>query len=80
MLYAFAIYIIFQDSNTNSTDGSSNLDQGEAYIRKYSFTQRTVAIWNNLPSKVVTAPTVMSFWENQPRKYNYSHEIVINTT
>ena len=20
------------------------------------------------------------FWENQPRKYNYSHEIVINTT
>ena len=38
-------------------------------------------------SKVVTAPTTMSFesrldkfWENQPRKYNYSHEIVINTT
>jgi hypothetical protein len=20
------------------------------------------------------------FWENQPRKYNYSHDIVINTT
>jgi hypothetical protein len=20
------------------------------------------------------------FWENRPRKYNYSHEIVINTT
>jgi hypothetical protein len=56
-------------------------------IRKYSFTQRTVEIWNNLTSKVVTAPTIMSFesrldkfWENQPRKYNYSHEIVINTT
>jgi hypothetical protein len=56
-------------------------------IRKYSFTQRTVEIWNNLTSKVVTAPTTMSFesrldkfWENQPRKYNYSHEIVINTT
>jgi hypothetical protein len=55
--------------------------------RKYSFTQRTVEIWNNLPSKVVTAPTIMSFesrldkfWENQPRKYNYSHEIVISTT
>jgi hypothetical protein len=51
------------------------------------FTQRTVEIWNNLTSKVVTAPTTMSFesrldkfWENQPRKYNYSHEIVINTT
>jgi hypothetical protein len=48
---------------------------------------RTVDIWNNLTSKVVTAPTTMSFesrldkfWENQPRKYNYSHEIVINTT
>jgi hypothetical protein len=69
-------------------------------IRKYSFTQRTsirllsnirkqttVEIWSNLPSKVVTALTIMSFesrldkfWENQPRKYNYSHEIVINTT
>jgi hypothetical protein len=56
-------------------------------IRKYSFTQRTVEIWNNLTFKVVTAPTTMSsesrldkFWENQPRKYNYSHEIVINTT
>ena len=42
---------------------------------------------NNLTSKVVAAPTTMSFesrldkfWENQPRKYNYSHEIVINTT
>jgi hypothetical protein len=30
-------------------------------IRKYSFTQRTVEIWNNLTSKVVTAPTIMSF-------------------
>jgi hypothetical protein len=30
-------------------------------IRKYSFTQRTVEIWNNLPSRVVTAPTTMSF-------------------
>jgi hypothetical protein len=56
-------------------------------IRKYSFTQRTVEIWNNLTSKVVTAPTIMSFgsrldkfWGNQPRKYNYSHEIVISTT
>ena len=56
-------------------------------IRKYSFTQRTVEIWNNLTSKVVRAPSTMlfesrldKFWENQPRKYNYSHKIVINTT
>ena len=56
-------------------------------IRKYSFTHRTVEIWNHLTSKVITAPITMSFesrldkfWENQPRKYNYSHEIVINTT
>jgi hypothetical protein len=52
-----------------------------------ALSQRTVEIWNNLTSKVVTAPTTMSFesrldkfWENQPRKYNYSHQIVINTT
>jgi hypothetical protein len=56
-------------------------------IRKYSFTQRTVEIWNNLTSKVVRAPTTMlfesrldKFGENQPRKYNNSHDIVINTT
>ena len=56
-------------------------------IRKYSFTQRTFEIWNNLTSKVVTATTIGSiesrldtFWENQPGKYNYSHDIVINTT
>ena len=29
-------------------------------IRKYSFTQRTVEIWNDLTFKVVTAPTTMS--------------------
>jgi hypothetical protein len=53
-------------------------------IRKYSFTQRIAEIWNNLTSKVVTAPTTMSFesrldkfWENQPRKYNYSQYIFI---
>ena len=58
-------------------------------LRKYSFTQRTVKIWNNLPSKVVSAPTIKQFesrldkfWENQPRKYDYSQEIQIitNTT
>ena len=43
-------------------------------IRKYSFTQRTVEIWNNLTSKVVTAPTIMS------NSGKISHEIVINTT
>ena len=58
-------------------------------LRKYSFTQRTVKIWNNLPSKVVSAPTIKQFesrldkfWENQPRKYDYSQDIqmITNTT
>jgi len=43
--------------------------------------------WNNLPSSVVSAPTVRSFegrldklWENQPRKYDYNQAILMNTT
>jgi hypothetical protein len=32
-------------------------------------------IWTN---KILSY--LILFWENQPRKYNYSHEIAINTT
>ena len=46
--------------------------------RQTFFTQRVVEIWNNLPSKVVNAPTVKSFenrldkiWHNQDILYNF---------
>ena len=46
-------------------------------IRKYSFTQRTVEIWNNLTSKVVTTPTNMSFESRLDKFWKISQE---NTT
>ena len=46
-------------------------------IRKYCFRVRIVKHWNNLPDKVVMAPSVNSFknqldkyWEDHPLKYN----------
>ena len=51
-------------------------------VRKYSFVHRSVDIWNNLPSSVVSAKTVKSFearldrhWQEQPLYYNYSESI-----
>jgi len=81
------MYLTSYEQEMNQQQEVINKSHSRLDIRKYSFTQRTVEIWNNLPSRVVTVPTIMSFeslldkfWENQPRKYNYSHEIVINTT
>ena len=50
-------------------------------IRKNSFVHRSVDLWNNLPSSVVAAKTVLSFekrldklWQNQPFKYSIYEE------
>ena len=47
-------------------------------LRKYSFTQRVVNIWNSLPEEVVSATTVDRFkgaldkhWNDKPIKYHY---------
>jgi len=81
------MYLTSYEQEMNQQQEVINKSHSRLDIRKYSFIQRTVEIWNNLPSRVDTVPTIMSFeslldkfWENQPRKYNYSHEIVINTT
>ena len=57
-------------------------------IRKYSFRQRTVDKWNDLPKSIVNASLVKCFevrldeyWKHQPIKYDYKHglyEIVMN--
>ncbi|XP_070550687.1 uncharacterized protein [Ptychodera flava] len=51
-------------------------------IRKFSFTNRIVAIWNSLPDYVVIAPSVNSFeqrldkfWTTQGIKYNYKEKL-----
>ena len=47
-------------------------------VRKFSFTQRVVPIWNRLPRKVVKVDTVLQFkialdehWKNHPMKYDF---------
>jgi len=51
-------------------------------LRKYSFTNRVVNIWNSLPNKVVLANSVNcfksrldKFWQNQDIVYNFRAEI-----
>ena len=54
--------------------------------RKHFFTNRVVNLWNNLPEKVVSAPSLNafknrldSFWQNQGAKYNYENEMLPQT-
>ena len=51
-------------------------------IRKYSFTNRVVSLWNSLPEKVVNAENVNTFknrldkhWENEEAYYNYEVDV-----
>ncbi len=52
-------------------------------IRKYSFCNRVVNSWNNLPDLVVNAGSVQEFewaldlvWREQNKKYEYTAEII----
>ena len=56
-------------------------------LRKHFFTNRVINLWNNLPEKVVSAPSLNSFknrldsfWQNQEAKYNFEKEMVPQTT
>ena len=47
-------------------------------VRKYSFSNRVVDVWNSLPDDVISASTVFSFevrldeyWKDQDILYNY---------
>ena len=50
-------------------------------IRKYSFTNRIVDLWNSLPNHIVEAKTMFQFenrldrhWEKHPIKYDFTAE------
>ena len=47
-------------------------------VRKYSFTQRTVNIWNSLPGHVVNPSPVNSF-KNNLDKFWISQEVYYNS-
>ena len=50
-------------------------------LRKYSFTNRVVDLWNSLPDTIVTSKTIHQFenrlekyWENHHMKFDYNSE------
>ena len=51
------------DQNTRTRGNDNNLKKkySKLNIRKFSFTNRIVDIWNSLPNDVITAKTVIFF-------------------
>ena len=51
------------DQNTRTRGNDKNLKKkySKLNIRKFSFTNRIVDIWNSLPNEVITAKTVIFF-------------------
>ena len=52
-------------------------------MRKFSFPNRIIALWNSLPDYVVSSPTLNTFkarlgrfWENQEVRYNWKADIL----
>jgi len=60
------------------------LQQSHVYydMRRFSFSNRIIPIWNSLPDYVVASPTINTykarldkFWENQDVRYNWKADI-----
>ena len=58
------------------------LPQSRLDVRKYSFTNRVVDLWNSLPDSVISAETVFSletrlddYWKDQDILYEYESKI-----
>jgi len=52
-------------------------------IRKFSFSNRIIPLWNSLPDNIVSSPTINTFkarldkfWENQDVRYNWKADIL----
>ena len=52
-------------------------------MRKFSFPNRIIPLWNSLPEYVVSSPTLNTFkarldrfWENQEVRYNWKADIL----
>ena len=66
-------------------ESESEYDMLSSYyydLRKFSFTNRVIPIWNSLPNQVVCAETVNSFknrldkfWSDQEELYDYKSDL-----
>ena len=74
-----------QNTRTRGNDKKLKKKYSKLNIRKFSFTNRIVDIWNSLSNEVITAKTVNNFeinldkyWETQ--EFKYDHTANINLT
>jgi hypothetical protein len=75
---------IFHPSKSTTTRGNAyKLEKHRRArdLRKYSFTNRVVDLWNSLPDTIVTSKTIHQFenrldkyWENHQMKFHYNSE------
>jgi len=79
----FDSHCVCQDSVTGGNTSCKLVKSFSRYdVRKYSFTQRIVNIWNSLPAHVVNSSSVYSFknnldkfWASQEVYYNFKCNI-----
>ncbi len=76
--------LLVRDDNTRTRGHSKKLKKrySRLDIRKFTFSNRVVDPWNNLPEKVVSAKTLLQFeinldkyWEDQEVKYDYTKDL-----
>jgi hypothetical protein len=74
-----------RDEGTRTRGHSAKLQKQNCRlnIRKFSFTNRIVDIWNSLPQEVISSKPVRqfesnldSFWEKEEMKYDFTANIV----
>ena len=72
-------------SNCRTNRGHSKqlyITRSKKEVRKNFFTQRIAPVWNALPEKIVSAPSVNCFknyldkhWANHPMKFDYKQPV-----
>lgn len=81
------LFKLRKDSVTRGNDQKLYKQRSRLNIRKYSFTNRVVDVWNSLPNSVIQAKTVYSFecrldkyWKEQDIMYDFEAQLVQSET
>ena len=78
----------FRDQSERVTRGNKKKlfkHRARLDVRKYSFSNRVVNLWNSLPDSVISAETVFCFetrldnhWKDQDILYEYESKLILN--
>ena len=84
--YDSSVAPVFKLSDFTETSGNDvKVETARIHydLRRYSFTNRVINIWNSLPNDIVKACTVNQFknrldkfWKNQDMIYNYKADLI----